>query len=93
MANGIFKVEMRLRPCIIYEKFESKKALFHRWSTQAQVIPPSPFVGGHTGGQIYNTYGIVELEDGTVIEVPPQQIRFLDNSHEEFAWPDTKDFK
>ena len=39
--------------------------------------------GGHPGGQIAYTMGIVEYMDGTVDRVYPEYIRFLDT--EDFA--------
>lgn len=48
-----------------------------------QVIDASPMVGGHPGGQIAYTLGIVEFMDGTVGQVSPGYIKFLDT--EDFA--------
>jgi hypothetical protein len=64
-----------LRPCIVEE---DKKALFHCWSNTSKVVPPSMMIGGHIGGVIADTFGIVEFEDGTVKKVYPPHIRFLD---------------
>lgn len=55
-----------------------KKALFHKWNEQCRVAEPSPMIGGAPGGQISYTVGMVEYEDGTVEEVRPHHIRFLD---------------
>ena len=43
--------------------------------------------GGHAAGQISETFGIVEYEDGTIHEVEPTQIRFADNAMREYAFP------
>ena len=48
-----------------------------------QVIDASPMIGGHPGGQIAYTLGIVEFMDGTVGQVHPGYIKFLDT--EDFA--------
>ena len=69
-----FTVETRLRPCIVWG---DQKGLFHCWGNEAYVIAPSPLVGGHSGGQIYHTYALIELEDGTVEEVNPEDFRFI----------------
>lgn len=74
------KIDMNLRPC----KVNDKKALFHRWNEVRQVVPPSNLIGGHNGGLISQTFGIVEFEDGTVKECYPNEIKFLDKIHEEF---------
>lgn len=71
------------RPCIV----KGKKALFHRWTERAYIVPPSPMVGGHNGGVIKDTAGIVEYEDGTVAEVYATNIKFVDNLFKEIAFP------
>ena len=59
---------------------DGEKALFHRWENHAMVIEPSPMVGGHPGGQISQTYAIVEMESGQVREVKPSKVTFEDTS-------------
>lgn len=85
-------IRFNQRPCFVggVDSME-EKALFHCWSNRAYVINPSLLVGGCPGGQVWNTYGVVELEDGSVVEVPPCNIRFIDNQMREFVWPDTTD--
>ena len=53
-------------------------AFFHEWIKISKIIEPSPLVGGHPGGVISNTLGIVELLDGTVATVDPRSIKFTD---------------
>lgn len=60
-----------------------RKALFHKWDEIKQVVDASPMIGGHPGGQIAYTLGTVEFMDGTVGQVSPGYIKFLDT--EEFA--------
>ncbi|MBP2027412.1 hypothetical protein J2Z35_001206 [Acetoanaerobium pronyense] len=63
-----------LRKCIVKEK----EAYFHKWSEIAQVIPPSVAMGGHGGGVIQRTLGIIEfLDNGSVHECYPNEIRFI----------------
>lgn len=92
MANlsGI-EIKPRLRPCLVAGQGGTSRALFHCWSNKAYVVPPSLLKGGHTGGQVWTTYGIVEMEDGSVFEVLPSSIEFLDPPHEEYAWRPTPD--
>lgn len=71
------------RPCIV----DKKKALFHRWEERANIVSPSPMVGGHSGGVIRDVAGIVEFEDGTIAEVYATNIRFVDNPFAEIAFP------
>ncbi|WP_317115492.1 hypothetical protein [Clostridium neonatale] len=66
--------EFNLRPC----KVDDKKAFFHKWSDRSEIIPPSPMVGGHSGGELKYTVGIVEYEDGTVHMHSADSIRFVD---------------
>ena len=82
----------RYRKCKVVEKVKTskgvkelgaKRALFHGWDGIKQVIDASPMIGGHPGGQIAYTMGIVEYMDGTVDRVYPEYIRFLDT--EDFA--------
>lgn len=54
------------------------KALFHCWNHRSELYGASPMIGGHPGGQVSCTLAIVEYEDGTVHEVEPQNIRFVD---------------
>lgn len=52
--------------------------LFHCWSQVSEIVPPSVMVGGHSGGVIADTFGIVEDGDGQVHRVRPEKIRFTD---------------
>lgn len=83
-------LETKFRPCYVFlGKSRSKqKALFHCWVEDRRVIPPSPLVGGHTGGTIAATFGLVETEDGSVHEAYPSNIQFVDKKIEEYAFPE-----
>lgn len=65
---------MNLRSCIVVDK----KAYFHRWIDKSKIIDPSPMIGGHNGGVIKFTVGLVEYEDGSVHECYPHEIKFTD---------------
>lgn len=80
-----------LRPCLVARGDSLEKALFHCWGNKAYIAAPSSLVGGPKGGQMWCTFGIVELENGAVVEVPPGCIQFLDPKHEVYAWPPTMD--
>lgn len=64
------------------------KALFHCWNHRSELYGASPMIGGHPGGQVSGTFAIVEYEDGTVREVEPENIRFVDNMMNEYAFPE-----
>ena len=55
-----------------------KKAIFHRWDQVSELVAPSPMRGGHSGGIIRYTVGVVEYEDGAVASVPEKCVVFLD---------------
>lgn len=81
-----------LRPCLVRQKNGSQaKALFHCWAYEAYVEKPSPFIGGSPGGQACSLWGIVEMENGEVMGILPEKIRFLDNKFQDYAWPDGGD--
>lgn len=62
------------RPCIV----NGKKAVFHRWHEFCNVVEASPLIGGAPAGQIKYTLGTIEFEDGTIAEVNPRKIKFVD---------------
>lgn len=65
-----------LRPC----KYFEQKALFHGFEEVCRVSQPSMMVPGSIGGQIKETFAIIELENGQLIRVPYHQIIFCDSS-------------
>lgn len=80
-------VKNQLRPCYVYVKDNiKKKALFHCWSFESEVVEPSLMIGGHPGGTVSCTMAIVELENGRVIVMPPASIQFLDNKFIDYIW-------
>lgn len=62
-----------LRKCTV----DGRPMLFHCWRDEARVIEPSPMIGGHPGGTIQFSYGIVEdIETGEVSKVMPEKVVF-----------------
>lgn len=100
--DGKITIEINYRPCIVHipevseklrnmsgkvttkvlKESEEHKALFHFWGYHSEI-------GGHPGGggRVSETFGIVEYEDGTVHEIEPQNIRFVDNAISGYAFP------
>ncbi len=69
-----------MRKCKVNKKGEFVDAYFHKWSEFANVVGPSPMIGGAPGGQIKYTMGIVEyIHSGVVEEVAPHRIIFMDD--------------
>lgn len=63
------------RPCLVH----GQEALFHRWSVISNLVGASPLIGGHPGGTVSCTLGIVEFESGVIKEVAPKDIVFTDS--------------
>ena len=80
--------ENRERKYRVKESSKDVKALFHCWSYRSELVDVSPMIGGHPGGQVSGTFAIVEYEDGTVHEVEPTQIQFVDNAMREYTFPE-----
>lgn len=67
------------------------KALFHCWSYRSELVGESLLRGGHPGGQVSATFGLVEYEDGTIHEVESQNIRFVDGRINEYGFWEEED--
>ena len=63
-----------LRECIVDDEL---RGYFHCWSLESEIIEPSYLRNGHQGGAVSTTIGIVELENGQVIKVRPERIKFI----------------
>lgn len=77
------RVERGLRPCLLNG---GAPALFHMWEERSKIIEPSPMVGGHAGGVLRYTLGIVETLDGQIREVEPHKIQFTDEKVKEYCF-------
>lgn len=67
------QIENRLRPCYISIESKKEKALFHSWTCDGV-------------GFIPHITGIVELENGRVIEVIPSNITFCTGMFNDYCW-------
>lgn len=87
---GIY-VETKLRPCRIkYLGGKEVKALFHCWNFVSNVLSP-PLVEGHSPAVVAGTSAIVELEDGSIKNVRPEQIVFEDTLFNDYVWHNKDD--
>lgn len=75
----------------IVEPEKDIKALFHCWSYRSELVGESLVRGGHPGGQISATFGLVEYEDGTMHEVEPQNIQFVDGRINQYGFWEGED--
>lgn len=73
-------IQYRYRPCIYIS--ENEKCLFHVWEHFSEPIAPTPFRGGHQGGQVSRLLGVIERPNGTLVRVLPKEIQFVDNELE-----------
>ena len=92
MAKSDLKIRLLIgensqyRPCLVKrdcDKWSKKrkevvKALFHCWVHKSEVVSPSPMLGGHSGGVVSGVLGLVENEDGSISQIHPSRIKFLD---------------
>ena len=76
--EGIY-LKQKLRPCQIWKHGITKRALFHGWDFVSNI-------GVCPGGTEAYTRAIVELENGCIITVNPESIKFLDNKFDEYCW-------
>lgn len=105
--DGRITIGIDYRPCIVHIPEESvrcsggkmrivtqkqnTKALFHCWSHRSEVVGESYLRGGHSAGRVSSTFAIVEFEDGTVHEVEPWNIRFIDDVMSEYAFTEMEE--
>lgn len=79
MSGIQIEMSSKLRPCYVQVRLSKiEKALFHCWSPNGTHL---------TEG----TVGIVELEDGCVIEAKPVSIKFIDNIFQDYCWDEKGD--
>lgn len=84
-----FRIETKLRPAYYKEpKCEPTKVLFHCWSHESNVIPPSVLRSGHQGGVVAGVLAIVETEDGRIMKIGPEHIRFVPGEFNAYCWGD-----
>lgn len=74
----------------VVEPEKDVRALFHCWSHRSEIVGESYLRGGHSAGQVSSTFAIVEYEDGTVHEVEPWSIQFVDNVMSEYELSERK---
>lgn len=95
--DGEITIGIDYRPCIVTETnwkraLEENKPVkkHYKASRRSEVVGESYLRGGHPAGQVSSTFAIVEFEDGTVHEVEPWNIRFVDNEVGKYAFWETE---
>lgn len=69
------KLKTENRKCI----FKKEVYTFHGFYQESNVIPPSPLVGGHSGGVIAYPVAIIEDKKGKLMEVEATSIQLKEN--------------
>ena len=86
VSNWILERYDVRRPCVYNGKNGPEKCLFHMFSTESYIVPPSLMVGGHCGGQVSEVVAILEFEDGSVKKVGTDEFKFDDTSFLQWHW-------
>ena len=89
--DGKIAIESGLRPCIVH--ISAEKAMYYKGEYLASgIIEPE-----HEVKSLFHCWhpvtgnAIVEHEDGTIHEVKPTQIRFVDNAMSEYVFPEMEE--
>lgn len=48
-------------------------------------------VGGHGGGELRYITALIECENGTITEVAPKDVKFVDNKINDYLFPNDKE--
>lgn len=75
------------RVCLV----NGDRAIFHRWTEVCELRLPGLMIGSGQGGQLKDTFALVEFEDGTIKRVRPEEIRFLDTEQVVREYMDVND--
>lgn len=70
------------RPCMVVIGSEEKHALFHGFSMKSWTHGAAASIGGFSAGQESFATAVVELEGGSLDEVPVKNVLMLDSKHE-----------
>lgn len=84
--NNEIVIKIEVRPCLYGTAEKNKPALFHKWVEETYIVPPSPMVGGHKGGEIKETRALIELENGHMMKAKASEIKFVDNKFQEYIF-------
>ena len=89
--DGKITIERELRPCIVHipEKRKNYQKKGDNLNVYDKVIKPDHDIKAlfHCWNPVTGN-AIVEYEDGTIHEVEPTQIRFVDNAMSEYVFPE-----
>lgn len=87
--DGKITIEKELRPCIVH----IPEILYKTWNCKEQKMKIVIKRREETYKALFHCWhsvtgnAIVEYEDGTIHEVEPTQMRFVDNAMSEYSFP------
>lgn len=89
--DGKITIERELRPCIVHipekrEYFRENRERKYRIKKSAENIKALFHCWHPVTGN-----AVIEYEDGTIHEVEPTQIRFVDNAMREYVFPEMEE--
>ena len=89
--DGKITIERGLRPCVVRElcKVPLETGILKYGLNQNKVGERTIKSLFHCWNQVTGN-AIVEYEDGTIYEVEPTQVRFVDNAMSEYVFPEDK---
>ena len=79
------------RPCWYVGEEQKEKAIFHRWIVESRAVE-DPARTGHTAGVISTAFALIEMGNGRIWKVYPENVQFADHGDfMEFTWGDEND--
>lgn len=93
--DGKITIEIDYRPCTVHipEQRELRRKANEDFPREIVIAPAQDIKAIFHTWNTFTGKGIVEYEDGTIHEVEPTQIRFVDNAMREYEFPEMEDRK
>ena len=91
--DGKITIGIDYRPCTVHipEQRELRRKANEDFPREIVIAPAQDIKAIFHTWNTFTGKGIVEYEDGTINEVEPTQIRFVDNAMSEYAFPEEKE--
>lgn len=88
ITNGI-----EYRPCMVHipEQRELRRKVNEDFPREIVIAPAQDIKAIFHTWNTFTGKGVVEYEDGTIHEVEPTKIRFVDNAMSEYAFPEMEE--
>lgn len=91
--DGKIEIRIEYRTCMVHipEQRELRRKANEDFPHEIVIAPAQDIKAIFHTWNTFTGKGIVEYEDGTVHEVEPQNIRFVDNLISEYAFPEMEE--